>query len=251
MGAWAELMRNLGCSINLLVALQGYMVSFLPRYIPGTVWGYLSRDEWLKSQYDVPYFKSTMGSVMEVGFILLTASMISIAYYAWSTWSEPLRLVLVIGLLLLPYPTWYSFKWVWHLFFSKQSASLDNYVQSTPNFWRWLLAYSIYLAMWSCHGLSLLLLLNAFNTGYEGNLFEATFIFSLSWLAGFVVLIVPSGLGIREFVLANLLVSQSTLNVQTASAVAVVSRFCIYLAEIVWLLLGLLMMRIRVKIAPG
>ncbi|HXV41831.1 MAG TPA: lysylphosphatidylglycerol synthase domain-containing protein, partial [Anaerolineae bacterium] len=136
MGAWAEIMRNLGSSINLFAAIQGYMVSFLPRYIPGTVWGYLSRDEWLKSQYGIPYSKSTLGSVMEVGFILLTASVISIAYYVWSTLPEPLGLALVIGLLLVPYPTWYSFKWIWRLFISKQSASIDDHIISSPNFWR-------------------------------------------------------------------------------------------------------------------
>ena len=188
---------------------------------------------------------------MEVGFILLTASLISIAYYVWSTWPEPLGLAFVTGLLLVPYPAWYSFQWIWRLFISKQSASIDDHFISSPNFWRWLHAYFIYMAMWGCHGLSLLLLLNAFNTGYKGDVFEATFIFSLSWLAGFVVLIVPSGLGVREFILANLLVSQSTLNVQTATVVAVLSRFFIYLAEIAWLLLGLLMTRIRVKIVPN
>jgi hypothetical protein len=66
--AWGQIMLGLGSLINLPAVLQGYIISFLPRYIPGTIWGYLSRAEWLKSTYNVPHSTSTLGSVLGKGY---------------------------------------------------------------------------------------------------------------------------------------------------------------------------------------
>ena len=49
MAAWRYLMQDLGIKLTWRSIIGGYMLSFLPRYVPGSVWGYLSRSEWLKT----------------------------------------------------------------------------------------------------------------------------------------------------------------------------------------------------------
>jgi len=245
--AWSQIMAGLGIFINLLDVLQGYAISFLPRYIPGTVWGYMSRAEWFKSNYHIPYRKSTFGSILEIGLILFTTSIVIVVYYLGYSWPEPLLFITILGILGLSWPTWRgSLKLISALFASKQQTQ-PNDLKPTISPWRWFSACLIYLIMWSCHGGSLILLLNAFSIEHNYDIFKPIFIFSLAWLIGFVILIVPSGLGIREFALSNLLISQYTLPIEVASAIAVTSRFSIYLAEIAWLIIGLYLARIRLR----
>ena len=73
-----------------------------------------------------------------------------------------------------------------------------------------------------------------------GNLVDFTFLFGFAWLAGFLVVFVPSGLGIREVVLSNLLTSILGIPAVQASALSVTSRFVISLAELAWILVALL-----------
>ena len=53
--------------INLISTLRGYSLSFLPRYLPGSIWGYLSRSEWLTQQFSIPFKYSNAISVVEIG----------------------------------------------------------------------------------------------------------------------------------------------------------------------------------------
>src|SRR3972149_6374809 len=64
--AWARLMRAFGIYLSWSQVLQGYTLSFLPRYIPGSVWGYLSRNEWLLQNHNVRYGISNRVSLLEV-----------------------------------------------------------------------------------------------------------------------------------------------------------------------------------------
>ena len=40
--AWFSLMQENQVKINLISTLRGYSLSFLPRYLPGSIWGYLT-----------------------------------------------------------------------------------------------------------------------------------------------------------------------------------------------------------------
>ena len=46
MVAWQRFMYSVGVSMRMGAIVEGYALSFLPRYIPGTIWGYASRSEW-------------------------------------------------------------------------------------------------------------------------------------------------------------------------------------------------------------
>ena len=70
--AWIQVMRYLGYPLPFGRALAGYMLSFLPRYIPGSVWGYLGRSEWLARSYGISYAGSMTGSLLEALALVVT-----------------------------------------------------------------------------------------------------------------------------------------------------------------------------------
>ncbi len=71
-GAWVLLMRSLNIELPIHKARYIYSLSFLARYIPGSIWGYLSRSEWLLHDYQVSYTSSNYGSILEVALAVST-----------------------------------------------------------------------------------------------------------------------------------------------------------------------------------
>lgn len=250
MAAWTQIMRGLGSPIKLGAVYRGYMISFLPHHIPGAFWGYISRGEWLESNWRTPHAVSALGSALEVGLILFSASVAAVVCYAWFGISGPAGLVTMIGMLLLPpVIAWLGFTFLWTRYVIKWVKVPGLFRQVVIDFVPWLKAYTIYLAMWLCHGAALTLLLQAFNIDYNGSIFQSTYLFTLSWLIGFIILIVPSGLGIREFVLAELLTTYAQTSGEMASAIAISMRFSTYLGEIVWLILSVALTHTFLKVS--
>jgi hypothetical protein len=244
--AWHQLIRGLGYSIELIEVFQGYILSFLPRYIPGTVWGYWSRGEWLKQSYGIPYADSTFSSLLEIGLWLLTSTVAAAGCYLWEAWLIPLWLLAIPGLLVIPWLAWASLRVITTAAMIKRLVGRWGPEEIRFDFSHWLLAYLIYLVFWLCYGFSLVQIVQGLGHTQAG-LAQTTLAYSLAWLVGFVILIAPTGLGVRELMLSSLLAHQFNLLPELASAIAVTSRFTIYLAEVIWLLLGLALSRMRTK----
>ncbi len=243
--AYACVLRGLGVHISTAEVFAHYVLSFLPRYIPGTVWGYLGRSEWLKTRCGVPYSVSGLSSILEAGAGLLTAVMVSAISYQWSRASTPFRWMSIPAVLVVCWLSWLTFTKVSRLpLFRKLKRypfSSDAQVVVELNYW--LLSCLIYCLFWLCYGGALNLLLQGLAQRSVG-LLQPTFAYTLAWTVGFLILIVPSGLGARETALSLLLVRELQLSAQSASAVSVACRIVVYGAELIWLLAGQLLARI-------
>jgi hypothetical protein len=64
--AWFRLMAGVGAPLSWRHTLKGYTLSFLPRYIPGSIWGYLSRSEWFRDNAGIACAVSNAGSLVEI-----------------------------------------------------------------------------------------------------------------------------------------------------------------------------------------
>jgi hypothetical protein len=219
--------------------VKGYTTTFLPRYIPGSIWAYLSRSQWLYQMYQIPYSLTNFSSIVEVIIAVITAGL-AIGIYFLSLAQGQFRSVLLITICLIPILVWLIARWlsekhtVQSIMLSKIALNATFRIQILY----WLLAIIFYMLSWFGYGSSLLLLLRAFDFPFATNVLESTFIFSISWLVGFLIFIVPSGLGFRELSLSNLVVSRLGLLPTEASAIAVTCRFLISLAEVAWILIG-------------
>jgi len=220
--AWMQLMESFGYSIKMMPAIKGYITSFIPRYIPGTIWGYWSRNEWLLKEFQIPYAVSSRGSVLEIITGVITASIASI-YIVAQYININVGYILFAGILLII--VGYFFSWKFGLVNVR-----DLHV------FRFMAAVILYLVFWIVYGVTLLWFLTQL-TGTDANFLYLTSMYSLAWLIGFLFVVTPSGLGVREFVLATLLTKQVLLSGNEASAIALSMRFAIYLAEIFLLII--------------
>jgi hypothetical protein len=93
------------------------------------------------------------------------------------------------------------------------------------------------LVMWLAYGVQVVALAAPFGlTGWEA-LPVATGAFAAAWTAGFVAVVAPAGVGVREAALVAALAP--SIGPASAGAVAVVSRLLMTLGDLVWGLAGL------------
>jgi uncharacterized membrane protein YbhN (UPF0104 family) len=239
--AWASIMRALGVSLGLRQTFSGYTLSFLPRYIPGTVWGYWTRSEWLERSYGVDYAVSGTGSVLEAfGAVLTGLFMAGMAFSTQLKGSAQLLMIVVcIGLLVV---SWVAAPWlitrIGRRSWAKSSTQQRGFGLRSK---AWSVSIALYVGLWLTFGVMLLLVANSMTAVPIAKLPASVFAASSSWVIGFVTIIVPTGLGVRELALSTLLSSYGGFLPWQADVIAVVSRFAIVLAELAWLLVGLVL----------
>lgn len=238
--AWSYLMRWLGVQLLWRQFMRGYMLPFLARYVPGSVWGYLSRSQWMWHNFNVPFSTSNIGSLLEVMSVLTAAGVIVSAYFMLTVGG--LFRMGLFGLTLLLAPLCWLGLWSigrGRLFNRLPVRRLFVNMISAMPFYRWMSSIGLHLLLWLCYGIAVWLTIDVFNASPRGGILAATFIFTVAWLVGFLFVFVPAGLGVRELTLSGLLVSSLGLPAGTASVIALVTRAFILLAEVAFIILGM------------
>lgn len=242
--SWGVLMRGLQLSIPWKLLFRGYILSFLPRYIPGSIWGYLSRSEWLRSEFQVSYTMSTCGSLLEITVALISTGWVA-GIYAASLLDEPIRSGIVFGLVLVPIVIWVLVLGVSRVPWILRHINQDGQCPEVRlPFSSWLL--SVMLIVWNMIMYGMALYLMAWGLGLDRlsscwNVFVFAANYSIAWLTGFVVVFLPAGIGLREVTLSALLVVSLGLPAGQASLMAVMFRLTGTCAEVVWVAIGLLL----------
>jgi uncharacterized membrane protein YbhN (UPF0104 family) len=237
--AWIALMRSIGLSLPKRSAFGHYYLSFISRYIPGSVWGYLSRAEWLKTDHGISYRQTNMGS-----FIEICAGLVSIVLMAALRFALTNKTGMIFGLCVI-----FLFPVVVVEIIRKTAGTLD------PTRDRWglsslqnlrmkefLAGTFLLTANWILYGSALLLSARflGFDLPSSPQLILGIYpgIYSLAWLVGFLIIFLPSGVGAREIVLADGLVIAGLLQYPEASAVALILRGILLVSELIWLMIS-------------
>lgn len=231
--AWAYVMRGLRVRLAWQRVFPGYLQSFIPRYIPGTVWGYLSRNEWLYQFHHVRYSIATLGSVLEIVLGVVTACTIALMYVAVRM-TDLSRYALGLLAVCLPVVAWFVLNYVLRSL-GWQRHIPDKAGIGEPIFllWRaWCVPVALYLLLWCCYGVALAATAQAFNVRLDASLLNLSAAFSMAWLAGLFVIIVPSGLGVRELVLTGYLMNGVGIPLEQASLISIILRFVTLIAEL-------------------
>jgi hypothetical protein len=194
----------------------------------------------LRRNYGVADGVSNLGSFLEMSSILLASILIIGAYSVFNS-TGLVKSVLTVCLLVCPLGLWLAIKNIPRAFFDwgplvKYSVHFQKAKISLLNWYRIL---AIYFLFWLFHGGIVFFVIEALGFQAEG-IVTLSAMFSIAWLIGFFSILVPSGLGVREIVLANLLVKSIGLLPGQASAAALLSRMIALLGELIWLLIGVL-----------
>jgi uncharacterized membrane protein YbhN (UPF0104 family) len=231
--AWRRIMRQLGAPLGMHSVVTGFFWSFVPRYIPGSVWGYWSRGAWLAERHGIGYRVSTHGSLLEVGLGCFTALVVGGGYLLAGRAGGGVALVVALVVLWVAAVALGPVNGVVGAqLLEEDLAGLKN----SPAI-EWAGTLGLYLLALLCFGWGAAGVAQAF---FEPPVGVGVFVgaATLAWLAGFLVLIVPSGLGVREATLAALLAAAG-MDPWQGGLVAVVFRLVVVFAELCWLVAGL------------
>ena len=229
-------------TIKLKPIVQGYAMSFLPKYTPGYIWGYLSRADWLESRAGIPGAYSWLATVVEVIVTLMSGAVVLLLNWAARGGSY---LALAVLAVLLPWLVWLlmglTARFARKYLKEERRQVLEAFSIPFP---RWALFCANSIFQWLLLGLGLRLITAGFSyptpLPFWSALWAHIYAFCLSWLGGFLAVLIPNGLGVRETVLNALLESQAGFSSSAALVVSVASRVLLFLAELGWLMLTLL-----------
>jgi len=238
--AWRALLADLGSPLGARSALSIFGISQIGKYVPGGVWNVVAAAE-IGADHKVPRARSlaAMALAVLVGCVsgtvvaavaLPVAGAGDLGGWGWLTWLAPLLLVLLVpgvlgrvvglGLRLLRRPA-LERPLTWSGLATATGWSVVGWLLAGLH--GWLLAVGLGLG---ATPRTFLLLVG----GY-----------ALAWVAGFVVVLVPAGAGVREVVLAALL--GGSLAQPSVVLLVLLARLVLTVVDLLFAVAGLMVRR--------
>ena len=227
--AWHELLQGCGVSISYVKSSRIFFVSQLGKYLPGGVWNFLAAAELGKGER-ISRVKSTL--VMFASLLISIATGILIGSlalvfgpqelrqeYWWVIFLLPLALVGLTPRVLNRVANTVMSR------FSKDSAPVAFSGKSILKASGWT------VIAWLFAGLQIWLLATTLGWDASANTFLlAAAAYALAWVAGFVLVFAPAGIGVREAVLGAVL--SASVGAGGALVVVLLSRVLLTFTDV-------------------
>jgi len=228
--------------VELTDVIKGYAITTFSKYIPGHVIGYLSRADWMLVNAEIPTSSSWLATLLDVAVTLMSGAEVLLLNWAARGGAY---LALAVLALLLPWLVWLlmglTARFARKYLKEERQQVLEAFTIPFP---RWALLSANSIFQWLLLGLGLRLISAGFSypaaLPFWFALWGHIYAFCLSWLGGFLAVLIPNGLGVRETVLNALLESELGFAASAAVVISVASRVLLFLAELGWLMLALL-----------
>ena len=246
---WQLILKSLGYSLSLALVQEGYVLSSLPKYIPGSIWGYLSRGEWLFRKAKVPFSVTLCASTLEIILAIFSSIWLTCLFILFYVPLSSLwwRIILI---LFLPWLFWMTIRQIaktLHTKWASVNVFFSGFVAIT--FPDWLRCAGVFCIQWILLGaIPSAMLLQLGSTSSNGLLFDflaTVSMNSLAWVIGLVMVLFPTGLGVREYTLSVLLNGIFRLSESHGLMISIISRFAIMLSELTWLIFFLIKEKTR------
>lgn len=240
---WHILLKASYQKINLSSSISLFLISQFGKYIPGNIAHFAARASMAKN-INIPVAVSLNIIFLEIIWMIAVASLLSLyALYALYQPSQSLsfddlfiKWLPIVGLMFFLLP-WVAIELI-NRFFKKMFFNLFKIKKlKPPQFWVggisiiFLVIYFFTLA--SVLKIESLVFFQVNNLSF----FTCVSIFTLSWLAGFLIPGAPAGLGVREAVLVTFLILW--MNPFSAASLALLIRLTTTLGDAAAFLLGL------------
>lgn len=214
-----------GKLLSFLKMLWIYSLSQLAKYVPGSVWQFMGRGYEYKKE-GIKNDRILVALLVENVFLVLGATGVALVFLNIAQTSSILQAsLLVYGLVLVIFIFLLRFDWLQKIFMKVFSFE-KKYIVSIHKRIKLL---GIYLIIWVLMGLSYYFLILSF--GFHNIPFHiALGSFSVGWVAGFLAVFVPGGIGIREFFLIYYMLPFITE--QNAFAISAFSRLSWVFVEV-------------------
>lgn len=217
---------------SFMVCNYIYSVSCLAKYVPGSILQYANR-QMLGKIYGFPQINLIVASYMETVGFLLASSMLGIMCFLsiemkdkkFIFFSIIFLILFIFGLL----PIFYKF--------IKNHQYIKKVKWPKLHFRKLLPIFGYYFSFFIMSGILLILIIVV--EKHTMSLYQAIMIisiWSLAWLAGYLVILVPAGLGVREAVLIALLTP--ILANHMAIIATVLFRISLVMGDVLFAMIG-------------
>lgn len=236
---WQQTVRTLGGEIAFTRAFWVMAASQTAKYVPGGIWFALGRIQ-LGKRDDLPAAIIGMSLVVEtaltflVGIVLLMGAVF--ATRQTTVVNTLLIIIVFVFFLVVLYPP--VLRWGINILLRvcKRPAMTVAMTYSS------LLRLSTYFfGLWIAQIIGYFFLIGSFHPVDLGMFGQLIVVYILSWMAGFIAIFAPGGLGVREGTMSWLLSAHMPIGL--AIAVSFLSRIWITIFEVVVFFIGLLVMR--------
>jgi uncharacterized membrane protein YbhN (UPF0104 family) len=233
---WRFLLADLGSALSTSASVRIFFVGQLGKYLPGSVWPVVTQME-LGRAYHVPRKQSATAGALTMAVVLMAGAAVAMVLLPFVApgvmrqfWYA--LVVVPVGLLVL-HPRVFT-RFVNRALLVARRQPLDR-----PLSWRGLgRAFAAAVGSWLLFGTHVFAISRDLGAGGSRLLPLAVAGFALAWSAGFVVVFVPAGVGIREAVLYAVLVPAFDGRVpdpfHAAVTTALVSRFTMTVGDLLW-----------------
>lgn len=203
--AWKKLSTRLGTSLRYRDAGQVIMLSDAVRYVPGNVWSVVGRMAQ-SSRFGMAAGTGLYATTIEVAAMLAAAAILGGGFALFAPdlppWVRFVAGVGAVGAVVMVFAT-KLFHWLlaWML------QKLQKPFVATPiGGLTFIQVLSFEILAWAAYSAGGWFLLRAFQTELNVSLVLALAALPLSWALGYLSFLTPSGIGVREAILAGLLV---------------------------------------------
>jgi glycosyltransferase 2 family protein len=189
---WTMILRNLGSEPDFYMTTHAYVLSLLPKYVPGNVAAHGLRTQ-LAMRAGVPVLVCVKSFLLEAMFALGTAAVISIPgtmYYF------PTVLNLISAWLVAAFTAALIVVAAARRFKPTSMLALRLPMSHGTTFY--VKVFFLYLLVWFVSGAAHWCLANALSVYSISRLPDLMVAVSGSWALGFVSIFAPAGLGVRE-----------------------------------------------------
>ena len=231
MGAiWVGLFRALGGRIGAWDGVRVWMVTNLGRYIPGKLWQLSGLALYMRDRSQAGASALTAAGLFQLlvlGTGLAVAGITLGAEFLTRGTSVPIALFLLVLVVLMARPS----------LMGNVSRRLARRFGETPPEQRPGPGSSAAAALgligaWILNGVGLWCVWRGAGGGSEPGILTMAGVFAASYVAGYLVLIAPGGLVVREGTMAGLLAATAGVPLSVGAAVAVLARLWAVVTEL-------------------
>jgi hypothetical protein len=226
---WRQGVAEVGMPVRLDAAARIYLLGQLAKYLPGSVWALAAQSELARSA-GVPRSRGVAASFMAIGINVVTGLAIGVALVPRVT-EAGMKLTGVLALILAVCACVLSPPVLTRLvdlgLRTVRRPALDRSVTWTGVG----IATAWSVTSWICYGLSVWVLAVGMGAPASEALLLCVAGVSLAMTVGFMVVVTPSGIGVREAVIVGAL--SPVLDASDALAVALVARLLFTLADLI------------------
>ena len=246
---WKKVFTEAGYALSFGNAFQIFYISSLGRYIPGRIWQ-ISSAVYLLHELGVPVAQSATLSIICQFLSVVAAIVISIpVLLAWLGsvgWNLGVVLSAGVGCALAAIIALFPSLWVGIINRVLRWAGRPKiqFSMRMRQIWKYGM---IYATVWIAMGFAFATMIGSVHSFAPDMLPIAIGAFAFAYIVGYLVILVPGGLGVREGALAVALAP--FLSVPVATSIALLARFWTTFGELIFVVLAL-WLRNRDKAEP-